>query len=461
MNGLLEILTNKQWAISPKYLNSTVEIIRNNLRNHTQLGTFEKKQPRAMIYDAESDKIRAYQQTREGETYGNWQADEMQVPFVDILTIDGPITREGYGCSYGSKDHRDMMMRCADNPWCAGHLLLLDTPGGTVWCKNDYKQAIDYAHEKGQRVFAFIDGDCFSMGMWVASMCDEVYVMNEADELGCIGVLASFFTLKNGAHNEFDANDYHELYDPESYDKNRSVRDIANDDNDRLMVEELTKLGVEFRSAITAAFPDATDDMIHGKVFPAGEVMGVFCDGVSTEDECVSRLFDLADGRAEPLTRTNYINPLNITMGFFDKAREALNAAFDNAEKQAKQNGTAATAEEIATLNNRITEIQGERDNAQAQVQTLTAERDTLNQQVTDLTAERDNLQNSLNEANNTIAARDQEITNLKGQLGSHYQPGNRLNGQSAGEGKSAAQKSSAEQLQECREKMGWIKNKK
>ncbi len=458
MNGLLEILTNKQWAISPKYLNSTVEIIRTNLRDHTPLGTFEKKQPRAVIINAETKELQAYQRTREGEEYGNYQVGEMRVPFVDILTIDGPITREGYGCSYGSKDHRDMMMRCADNPWCAGHLLVMDTPGGSVWCKNDYKQAIDYAHEKGQRVFAFIDGDCLSMGMWVASMCDEVYVMNEADELGCVGVLASFFTLKNGAHNDYDASDYHELYDPESYDKNREIRDIANDDNDRLMIEQLTALGAEFRGVISTAFPDATEEMKHGKIFPAGEVMGILCDGVSTEDDCIRRLFDLADGRVEPLTRTDYINPQNITMGIFDKAREALNAAFDNAEKQAKQNGTAEAAEQVANLNTRITELQGERDNAQAQVDTLTAERDNLNQQVSDLRAERDNLQNSLNEANNTIAERDKEITNLKGQLGSNYQPGSRLNGQSAGEEKKNGKKTADDQLQECRDKMGWTK---
>ena len=157
--------------------------------------------------------------------------------------------------------------------------------------------------------------------------------------------------------------------------------------------------------------------------------------------------------------------------------KEALDALLkkgEQAEKEGEQNGAqAAPANEIETLNARIAELEGEKQNALAQVETLTQERDTLNDQVTNLTAERDakadevtnltaerdNLQNSLDEANNTIAARDEEIKNLKSQLGSHFQPGNRLNGQGAGEGKENKQ-TREEQLQECREKMGWTKKK-
>jgi len=157
--------------------------------------------------------------------------------------------------------------------------------------------------------------------------------------------------------------------------------------------------------------------------------------------------------------------------------KEALDALLkrgEQAEKEGEQNGAqAAPANEIETLNARIAELEGEKQNALAQVETLTQERDTLNEQVTNLTAERDakadevtnltaerdNLQSELNTANETIAARDAEITNLKSQLGSHFQPGNRLNGQGAGEGKENKQ-TREEQLQECREKMGWTKKK-
>lgn len=132
----------------------------------------------------------------------------------------------------------------------------------------------------------------------------------------------------------------------------------------------------------------------------------------------------------------------------------------------------AAPANEIETLNARIAELEGERDNAQAQANTLNeqvnaltaerdnaiAERDAQTEQVNSLTAERDSLQSQLTEAHNTITARDEEIVNLKSQIGSHYQPSNRMNGQPAGEGTKNEGKTSEERLAECREKLGWNK---
>ena len=467
MNGLVEILRNKQWAISPDYLNGALEVIRGNLRNHTPLAQGTKKQPYAITINAEG-KIdhSAYEQTREGEWYGRWSAEDLKVPFVNVLTIDGPITRGGGECTYGSRDMRDIIMECADNPFCMGHVFEVNTPGGSAWARHDFKQGIDYAHERGQRVLMHIDGSCMSAGMWLASLCDEVYAMNPADEVGCIGVLASFFTLKNGAHNQFDSEDYHEIYDPESFDKNKWYRDITENNNDSELVEDLRKTGEEFRRDIRLAFPDASEDQIHGKTFEAREVMGVFVDGINTLDDCIQRLFDIADGVQQPGTRTNFINSEN--MGLLND----LKTLVSREEAKGKQNAEGASAETQAS--ERIAQLEQERDNAiaerdqmQEQVNTLTAERDSAvaerdsnAEQVTNLTAERDNLQNSLTEANNTIAARDEEINNLKSQLGSNYQPGNRMNGQPAGEQKNEGGVTSEERLNECREKLGWNKKK-
>lgn len=473
MNGLVEILKTKEWAIAPEYLKGAVKLITDNLRNHTELGKFEKTKPYAVIRN-ESDTAApmAYVATRNGDDErSSWDAADMRQPFVDVLTIDGPITRGGGACSYGSKDIREQMMMCADNPFCIGHVLYVDTQGGSAWAINDFKQAIDYAHERGQRVIMSIDGDCFSAGMWLASLCDEIYVMNEADEMGCIGVLASFFTLKNGAHNEFSAEDYHEIYDPESYDKNRLVRDVSDDDNDKLLVEMLSKTGVEFREAVMRAFPNASDDMIHGKTFPASEVMGVFCDGVKSKDECIARLFAIYDRTETPIERTNFINANSNQMNIFERFRAATNQI----EKEAQEQGfDGANAEEVAKLNEQIAELQKQNDEAQASITSLTTERDelkeaaaksdetiaNLQEQVNNLTAEKEQLTEKATSLENDVEGKDKEIEDLKGQLGSNYQPGNRMSGQPAGEQKNVAEMTSEERLNECRDKLGWNKKK-
>lgn len=230
-------------------------------------------------------------------------------PFVSVLAVDGPITRNGGYCSYGSIDHRDMMMRAADHPLCRGHVFIINTPGGSAWAKNDYALAIDYAHSKGQKVIALVDGLCASAGMYLASLCDERYYMNPKDQVGCIGVMAAFYTLADGTVHKFTDETYHELYDPKSFDKNKAYRDIANKDDDKELIKELADLGVEFRADVKKACPNATDEHLHGKVFNAEDVKGILMDGQSSFIGVVQHVFELYDGRVELINREQTSEP--------------------------------------------------------------------------------------------------------------------------------------------------------
>ncbi len=290
--------------VSPDFVHASRSVIEHNLNTHTALAFREKKHPFLAVQraaDAAPD-ILEYQVTEDGKTKYSWELGSMESPFVNVLPVDGPITRNGGGCSYGSVELRDWIIRAANDKMCRGHIFYIDTPGGSAWAKNDFQQAIDYARSLGQPVLAFIDGMCASAGMYLASLCDEVYFMHPKNQIGCIGVMAAFYTEKDGSYNKYDNETYHEIYDPESFDKNRSFRDIANDGNDKLLVKELSDLGVEFRSDVKAAFPAATDDYIHGKIFNAEDVVGILCDGQATFGDTILRAFALYDG-APRITR--------------------------------------------------------------------------------------------------------------------------------------------------------------
>lgn len=302
MNGLLELMTTKMWMVSPDFAHAVRGLIEMNLNTHAVLEGVDKKVPFAAKAGMTSAEIVERQVTESGNSYPQYELEDMDAPFVNVMPVEGPITRNGGACTYGSVDLRDMMMKAADNDFCRGHLFLINTPGGSAWAKNDFQQAIDYARAKGQPILAFIDGTCCSAGMYLAAMCDEVYVMHPKDEIGCIGVMAAFYTQKDGSYCQYTNETYHEIYDPESFDKNKEVRDIANDDNDELLVKELAKLGVEFREVVKASFPAATDEHLKGKVFNAEDVYGILCDGQSTYGDVLERVFALADG-AEKVTR--------------------------------------------------------------------------------------------------------------------------------------------------------------
>jgi ClpP class serine protease len=309
MKGLYEILTEKKWMISPDFVHGIRKALEQNLNAHAvyerpapTCGFVTVKAADGSIYYPEE-----YQISEDGKKVrGQWALEdenEQTFPFVSVLTVDGPITRNGGGCSYGSIDHRNMMINAANHPLCRGHIFIINTPGGSAWAKNDYEQAINYARSQGQPVIAFIDGMCASAGMYLASLCDERYYMHPKDEIGCIGVMASFYTQADGSKNQFTDETYHELYDPESFDKNREFRDIANDGDSEKLVKELAELGVQFRADVKKVCPAAKDEHLHGKVFDAEEVKGILMDDQSDFFSCVKRCFDLYNGTAEPIVR--------------------------------------------------------------------------------------------------------------------------------------------------------------
>lgn len=321
MKGLFEILTEKKWMVSPDFVHGIRKSLEHNLNTHVAFSKPEKTCGYVTAEDEDGNTYypEEYQISEDGkQVRGNWclglpadDEDAQTFPFVSVLTVDGPITRNGGYCSYGSIDHRDMMMRAADHPLCRGHVFIINTPGGSAWAKNDYALAIDYAHSKGQKVIALVDGLCASAGMYLASLCDERYYMNPKDQVGCIGVMAAFYTLADGTVNQFTDETYHELYDPKSFDKNKAYRDIANKDDDKELIKELAELGVEFRSDVKKACPNATDEHLHGKVFNAEDVKGILMDGQSSFMGVVQHAFELYDGRAELINREQTVEPQN------------------------------------------------------------------------------------------------------------------------------------------------------
>lgn len=309
MKGLFEILTEKKWMVSPDFVHGIRKALEQNLNTHAAFSKPEKTCGFVTAHAADGSIYypEEYQISEDGKRVrGQWALsddEDQNFPFVSVLTVDGPITRNGGGCSYGSIDHRDMMIKAANHPLCRGHIFLINTPGGSAWAKNDYEQAINYARSLGQPVIAFVDGMCASAGMYLASLCDERYYMHPKNEIGCIGVMAAFYTEADGSTNQFTNETYHELYDPESFDKNKAFRDIANDNDSKALVKELAELGVEFRADVKKACPSATDEHLHGKTFNAEDVKGILMDDQSDFFSCIKRCFALHEGTAEPIKR--------------------------------------------------------------------------------------------------------------------------------------------------------------
>lgn len=469
MNGIFEILSNKEWMIQQEFLHSILPTLQYNIANHASLGIDREKKSPMAIGQQGQDFIREYQVTEDGSvmpTRDGWTGEDllgkMKEPFVNVMPVDGPITRNGGACSYGSRDIRDWMMKAADNKFCQGHVLTVNTPGGSAWAKNDFQQGIDYAHARGQRVIAFIDGLCASAGMYLASLCDEVYVMNPKDQLGCVGVMAAFCTMKNGEKYQWGET-YREYYATKSINKNKEMRDIAENDDAKLLIEELDNLEAEFRADMKAAFPNAKDEHLDGKVFDAKDVMGILCDGQMMLGDVISRVFNLANGTEQPIERTasrkiakrskagsgepmqqafaageetakKVDNILSTTKNSINMKEKfpALFAALGVEEMQMQEGGAFINEGLLTTLNAAIEAKEKAAADAKALAESLTQEKENLTQKVADLNSQVETLNaehakaiedlnaahaTAIEEKDNQISALEQEKADLQGDM--------------------------------------------
>lgn len=218
-------------------------------------------------------------------------ADDDQI--INIVVIDGPVTRDGDGCSYGSKDHRDQILYANTIPQVVGHIFILNTPGGAASARIDYQQAIDDCREKGKPTVAWVDGLCASAGQLVAALCDRTIVMNGRHTMGCIGTMCAFWGVPNGTVSQ-DGFRYIELVSVTSPDKNAEYREAVDGKTEKLQ-NELDRLGEEFRDLVRANRPLVKEDHLTGKTFEAQEVMGALVDEIGDYTRAIEAVFDLAD----------------------------------------------------------------------------------------------------------------------------------------------------------------------
>lgn len=452
MKGLHEILSNKLWMVDPAAGAAFRKTIEQNLNGHNLFEGTHSVIAKVMRKNQEGIYHAAHLMYDDDEVWDSDQdaTEEDDNHYVCCIWVDGPVTRNGGGCSYGSKDHRDIILQCVGEEQCEGILFYLNTPGGSSAAIPDYRYAIDKAREAGLPVLAFVDGMCASAGMYIAALCDERYYMNPADEVGSIGVYGAWYSLKNG-EKDYSGETYHEIYDPESYDKNKWYRDALDGDT-KLILDDLKKEGVKFRADVKAACPKAKDEHLHGKMFPCSEVEGILVDGQKAFDECLQRIDALyqdrkkknssgkatSDSQARSMSEFKIININNMDKKYQTIAAlcgvQELHATeegvFLNAPlvdnmianlKQArdaqatqvsleKSNGQKAIDEQKAEYERQLADLQAKLDAKENDIKALQAK---LDEQATAI----DNHAAELKAKDGTIAERDQTIEDLNAQV--------------------------------------------
>lgn len=435
INGLLEIRRTKIWMMEPEALFAYEKTMRANFNGHVTLDASKiiKKKPYCIGMTAEGQHIRM---AAPGSMVEHSDNEPEVKSFVAILPVCGPITRNGGACSYGSVDIRDAMIEAANIEECVGIVLYINTNGGAADAIHDFRYGINVAHENGKKVIAYVDGECASAGMYLASACDERYYMNEHDRIGSIGVMAAFHTEKDGDKNEYTNETFHHLYAEQSYEKNKWYRDASEGDYE-LIQKELNELADTFMADIKAACPNVEDKHLHGAMFEASEIDGILMDGKATLAEVVAKFNEPATAPGASASQAQTTNT-TIDMTNYPLTQAALgveelavneegtfiNAALlDTMEQnlQTAETAKAEAAQKLADAEKALADAQAHAKEIEEQLATAQADKESADKaladaqeahskEIAELNANLDKVKGEHTEA---IAKKDEEIATL------------------------------------------------
>jgi protease-4 len=205
---------------------------------------------------------------------------------VALIEIEGAITKYGF-CSYGSVDFAKWTQEAGSHPNISGILYKMDTPGGQC---DGLQTVTDAIKAVNKPTIAFVDdGMCCSAGIWLSSACDKVYASQKTDIIGSIGVMCSFYDYmgnfeKNGIK-------YHEIYAPQSKDKNIDFKEALQGNYEKIQAE-LSVVAEAFISSVKSnrgsRLNTSVDDPFTGKTYFAPEAIKIgLIDGICSFDEAI------------------------------------------------------------------------------------------------------------------------------------------------------------------------------
>ncbi|MBQ8713003.1 MAG: S49 family peptidase [Prevotella sp.] len=297
--GLLNILKTVSWDFRRDMAQSYANALKNAIELHLpndrekQRSFFLSKKGSTTAKGNFEDKLYVGNIHRiENHLYWNDEELAEDDEIVNVVVIDGPVTRDGGGCSYGTKDYRDMVTYANTIPQVVGHIFFINTPGGESACRNDYDMMIDDCRKNGKPTVAFVDGMCCSSGVNLASRCDRVIVMNPKDDFGCIGSMAAFWATPDGAIDR-DGTRFIEIVGDDSPDKNDWYREAAEGNYEKLR-EIINRDTEQFHQTVRENRPLVKAEMLTGKVFEAQELIPALVDEIGDFNRAIQAVFDLA-----------------------------------------------------------------------------------------------------------------------------------------------------------------------
>ena len=225
-----------------------------------------------------------------------------RLPYGAIAVVDviGPVLKYGDDCSYGMIDTNNLLIRLGNSDRVSGIILNVDSPGGQADGTAMVAQTIRDIIGQKPVISIIQDGIAASAGMWMASAAQEVYCTTATDKVGSIGAYTTLYDF--AGFFEQKGIKVHEIYAPQSADKNKDYYDaLAGDDaavkaDLKVLVDDFIK---SVKTSRGGRLNTTAENPFTGKMYFAAEAKKIgLIDGVKSFAQVVNRVDQLIKLRA-------------------------------------------------------------------------------------------------------------------------------------------------------------------
>lgn len=412
-----EVYRTNAWAIAPeifRYYRDIMNIARTN--KAYSIDWNEKNENPSLLLFSDKHIIPQEKTILTGDIrgYEYWEGLDKTDQVINIVPITGPILHGNAPCVFGTRQLADNILFADEHPNVVGHLIILDTPGGSANA-NDLNEVISKAKKP---VVGIIRGMNLSKGVWISSFIPHVFAEREDIDIGCIGTMYSMTGIRNGINPDNEVS--YEIYADNSIYKNNEYREAIQNDNLKPAIETLNRLDEEFRQVVKNRWPNVPDEKLTGKIYKASEVIGEMVDGIKSYAECVEMIFELAG--VERISKGN-ITPLGTRDEPPVESGTYASQQIDNNPKNLTVMANIEALEKILGKGSVVLDEDGNPQFTAEQIRKLNEHAQTMinsgslianQQQALDASQEQvGSLQEQINELKNQLAERDKTIAEM------------------------------------------------
>ncbi len=215
---------------------------------------------------------------------------------IGIVNLDGVITKNGGISSYGTKQMSKQMIQMSKDSRIKGFIIMTDSGGGATSAVKLMQNAISEV-KKAKPVYSWIEdgGMAGSAAYGIISGSTGIYSANGMNIVGSAGTMIQFSGMPNGTVDS-DGEKHITLYATKSTAKNKGFEEAINNDNYKIIINDLLDpINEAFLADILANRPALKgSNYDDGHTLFSKEAIGTFIDGIASFDEVVSMVLSSA-----------------------------------------------------------------------------------------------------------------------------------------------------------------------